>query len=291
MEKDNHHFIPQGYLRKFTILGEKSLIWEYDKKEGFFSKKPKSVRKICAIKQYYAQEDEQGNINKNNIEDAFSKYTESPGIRVINSIPKTVKSSFKLSQDERAALAFFLALLATRGPIFRDAVKNIHKKAVELVGESVIHELLKNGEVPDVVKKQIEKNGVLGTVKFNVKNWVSLRPMIDMAHFGAIVLLRKKWDFVQPSQKKYFVTSDNPYVFNAPEDVSVGPFHPLANITIPLRKDIAFIASSPVEHEEEEFTITKISEEETKELNSKIIEAAMRYVFTPIKDDLILRAC
>jgi hypothetical protein len=29
MEKDNHHFVPQGYLRGFTIEGEKSLIWEY----------------------------------------------------------------------------------------------------------------------------------------------------------------------------------------------------------------------------------------------------------------------
>jgi len=34
MAKDNHHYVPQGYLRGFTIEEEKSLIWEYDKNTG-----------------------------------------------------------------------------------------------------------------------------------------------------------------------------------------------------------------------------------------------------------------
>jgi hypothetical protein len=31
---ENQYYIPQGYLRGFTIPQEKSLVWEYDKERG-----------------------------------------------------------------------------------------------------------------------------------------------------------------------------------------------------------------------------------------------------------------
>ena len=33
-DKKNQHFVPKGYLRNFTIAGEKSHVWEYDKQLG-----------------------------------------------------------------------------------------------------------------------------------------------------------------------------------------------------------------------------------------------------------------
>ncbi|MEX1668608.1 DUF4238 domain-containing protein [Zhongshania guokunii] len=58
MAKDNQHYVPQGYLRGFTIEGERSLIWEYDKNTGKISRQPKSVRGVfqgsCRLRLIYA---------------------------------------------------------------------------------------------------------------------------------------------------------------------------------------------------------------------------------------------
>lgn len=66
------HFIPQGYLRKFAIEGEKSLIWQYDEINGLLSKRPVSIKKIYCRDYYYYQRDKDGNVDHIRMEDAFS---------------------------------------------------------------------------------------------------------------------------------------------------------------------------------------------------------------------------
>jgi hypothetical protein len=58
------HYIPQGYLRGFTIPQEKSLVWEYDKESGQISLTPKSIRDMCSEQLYYTQYDESGEMDK-----------------------------------------------------------------------------------------------------------------------------------------------------------------------------------------------------------------------------------
>ena len=88
MAKDNHHYVPQGYLRGFTIEGEKSLIWEYDKDTGEISRHPKSIRDICSEHHYYAQKREDGSVDNESMEDAFHEI-EDKTPRII----KNIKSS------------------------------------------------------------------------------------------------------------------------------------------------------------------------------------------------------
>ncbi|HEU6436913.1 MAG TPA: DUF4238 domain-containing protein [Nitratidesulfovibrio sp.] len=71
--KTNHHYVPRGYLAHFTIPGEKSLIWQYDKLAQKFSKAPKSIHKIASRKNYYAFTSNTGGLDTNTIEDAFQK--------------------------------------------------------------------------------------------------------------------------------------------------------------------------------------------------------------------------
>ena len=293
MSKDNQHYVPQGYLRKFTIKGEKSLIWGYDKTTGKIFKEPKSVRQICKEFQYYAQEDEDGNIEKERMENAFSQYVEDPGIKAINAIPDKAKCDFKLSGENKGALAFFIAILATRGPAFRDGVRELHKKVVLKAGAPIIKKSIESGECPEILKKEFEKKELWDVLKVEVKNWVSLEPMVEMARVGAGVILQKKWSFFSPGKKSFFVTNDNPYVFNPPfrsdSPYNIGPFHPMATVIIPLRKNLVLVASYPTEQTQSEFSIERASKKQTFKINDSIIAAALRYIYAPVKSKQILK--
>ena len=99
--------------------------------------------------------DANGDINKDKLEDAFSKYVEDPGIRAIDSIPHKANQGFSLTGENKGALAFFVAMLATRGPGFRDSVEEFHKKIVEKVDSQIIHESIVEGDCPDVINSLI----------------------------------------------------------------------------------------------------------------------------------------
>lgn len=293
MDKENQHYVPQGYLRKFTIDGEKSLLWEYDKKIGENSKEPKSVRQICNEHLYYAQEKENGELDKDTLENGFSKYVENPGIRAIDSIPNKANNGFNLTGEHKGWLAFFIAMLATRGPGFRDGIKEFHEKIAEKVGAPIIHKSISDGECPDIVKELIEKNGVWNTINIEIKKWVSLEPMIESAKLGSEVLIGKKWTFLRPAKGQIFVTSDNPYTFSSPSRTNspyhIGPFNPYAHVTVPLRKNLVLVTSQPATKIERHFSLKRASRQQTDEINSRTIAAALRYVYSPIIDQHILK--
>ena len=293
MRKDNHHFVPQGYLRKFTIEREKSLIWEYDKKTGTTSKEPKSVRQICIEHQYYAQEDENGDINKNKLEDAFSKYVEDPGIRAIDSIPHKATQGFSLTGENKGILAFFVAILATRGPGFRDGIEEFHKKIIEKAGTPIINKSIAEGDCPDIIRKEIDKKGVWNVLQVEIKKWISLEPMIELAKEGSNLLLAKQWTFLRPAKGQTFVTSDNPYSFSSPKrpqgPYQAGPFNPFVTITVPLRKDLVLRAGMPTQKIERHYSLQRANKQETDEINTCTIAAALRYVYSPTIDPYILQ--
>ena len=280
-------------MRKFTIKGEKSLLWEYDKKTGTISKEPKSVRQICTGHQYYAQEDENGDINKDKLEDAFSKYVDDPGIRAIDSIPHEANQGFSLTGENKGILAFFVAILATRGPGFRDGVEEFHKKIVEKVEARIIHESIAEGDCPDVIKSAIEKKGIWNVLQVDIENWISLRPMIELANEGSNILLAKQWKFLRPAKGQTFVTSDNPFSFSFPKSpqghYQAGPFNPFVTITIPLRKDLVLKAGNPAQIIERHYSLKRASKQKTNEINTHTIAAALRYVYAPTVDQDILK--
>lgn len=110
MAKDNHHYVPQGYLRGFTIEGEKSLIWEYDKNTGKISRQPRSIRDVCVEHHYYAQKREDGSVDNESLEDAFHEI-EDKAPRVIKSIKFTgTGKKVVIADEERVILSFFAAI-------------------------------------------------------------------------------------------------------------------------------------------------------------------------------------
>ena len=296
MAKDNHHYVPQGYLRGFTIEGEKSLIWEYDKDTGNISHQPKSVRDICSEHHYYAQKREDGSVDNESMEDAFHEI-EDKAPRVIKNI-KVVGTGKKvnLTDEQRVILSFFAATQLSRVPSFRDGIEEMHRKIVEISLTEIVSNDKQTGKLPPEVEEVYERGGI----KIDVERFVSLEPMVNIIKEGYTCLMEKVWHFAVPADGMTFVTSDNPVYFQVPEEyrervgMHLGPLHPLSEVTIPLRRDLLLIFSPAIKYTPEHYellncTMVTLDKPDTKNINKRTTLAARRYVYSCEKSEALAR--
>lgn len=296
MAKDNHHYVPQGYLRGFTIEGEKSLIWEYDKDTGEISHYPKSIRDICSKHHYYAQKRENGSVDNESMEDAFHEI-EDKTPRIIKKIkfPGTGKKVV-LTDEERVVLSFFVAIQLSRVPNFRDGIEETHRKIAEIALGRIVQSDKENGVLPSEVEELYECGGI----KIDVEGFVSLEPMVKLASEGCIRLLEKVWHFAAPAEGMTFVTSDNPVYFQVPEKYRrkagpyIWPFHPLAELTLPLRSDLLLMFRpavwfTPEQYDRLNCTSVWFDKPTTKNINKCTTLAAAKHVYSCEKSYALAR--
>lgn len=296
MAKDNHHYVPQGYLRGFTLEGEKSHIWEYDKNTGEISRQPRSIRDICAKHHYYEQKSEDGSIDHESMEGAFHEI-ENKAPRVIKNIkfPGTGKKVV-LTDEERVILSFFTAIQLFRVPNFREGIEEVHRKLVEITLGHIVAKDKEDRSLPKEIEELYERGGI----KIDIERFVSLEPMINMAREGSARLLEKVWHFAAPANGMTFVTSDNPVYFQAPEEYReevgpyLGPMHPLSEVTLPLRKDLLLIFSPSVKRTPNQYnllncTSVQLNKEDTKNINKRTTLSAARYVYSSEKSEALAR--
>lgn len=287
MAKDNHHYVPQGYLRGFAIEGEKSLIWEYDKETGDISHQPRSVREICSDYHYYAQKREDGSVDNESMENAFHEI-EDKVPRIIRNIkfPGTGKK-VPLSDEERVILCFFTVLQLVRVPNFRNGIEELHRKLAQITLDQIVTNDKKNGVLPAEVEEIYSRGGI----KIDVERFVSLKPMVKLAGQGCMKLFEKVCHFAAPVEGMTFITSDNPVHFQVPEEYqeqfgsSLGPLHPLSELTLPLRKDLLLILSPAIKYTVKQYdllncTAVQLDKPDTKNINKRTALAAVRYVYT-----------
>lgn len=288
-DKKNQHYVPQGYLRKFTIEGQKSLIWSCNKAKAEFSKLPVSVNKICARDYYYYQIEENGEVDHVRFENSLSE-VEHVGIAAIHKIIGASAMPYAHpGEEEQGHLAFFLALLLTRGPSFRDAVNDLHGLWVQ----RTLQQLYNNGDFPKApppLHKLIHEEGINNVIKTQIYSYASLEPLVKMADEIALTMLKKGWWLYRAPQGQYFVTSDTPVVFGLAEqlpNVDVGPAHPFTEFTIPLSKTLVLIIS-PTVNALEAFKVNTATPEEWRLLNTRIVAAASHSIFSPERAEWII---
>jgi hypothetical protein len=149
-------------------------------------------------------------VNKQALEDAFQAI-EDKALRVIRHINvSTIGEKVVLSAEEHSTLSFFVALLLTRVPSFRDVMEDMHKRLVEMFLAPEVGRSHREGTMPQIIEELYNKRQPYGQIKVEIKPQVSLKPMIELASIGAQVLLTKLWVFVRPATDMFFVTSNNP---------------------------------------------------------------------------------
>ena len=127
-----HHFVSQAYLKGFSCdYGDSDkMIWVYNKNPG---KKPRllSTKSVAWRLHYYAQVDENGNVDSDSLEHAFGKVVENPASEIIRSLQVKSDRLCRISDEQRQSIAFFVAFSLTRIPSFRDGLEALCKKVIE----------------------------------------------------------------------------------------------------------------------------------------------------------------
>lgn len=281
VEKHNHHYVPQGYLRGFAIVDEKSLLWEYDKEGGTVSKSPKSVRKVCSRRDHNRLVHKDGSPDPNTLEDALCKHIESPALRIIKQLcPKKGQGEVCIPETERECLSLFSSLLLTRNPDFRDGMEEMERRVLDGFLQFNIKEMKKTGEMPENEDMRVV-----------VHPRASIKAMMEAAAMGSRALLAKKWILLLPAHGMTFVTSDYPAVmgFSGPPSALVGPFHPSSEMIVPLRKDLGLVCVPEAPRTDGMLDVIVLSQEYMARFNRRIIEAALRFVYAPEKSQELLQ--
>lgn len=276
--KKNQHYVPRSHLKRFTIEGEKSLIWEFDKSKGTYGRLKSSIKKICSEDYYYYQLDQNGDVDHIKLEDGFSE-VETIGSNIIDKIlAARLMPYVAISPSHKGELAFYIALLIYRGPSFRDGVAQVYGQVVK----SVLGIERDKKKVPQYLHDMIETNAI----DIQIDSTVSLEPMITMADSTASTFLKKKWVLINAPEGSSFVTSDVPVVFypHCQSLGDVGPAHPLTEILYPISKDTALLII-PHNGPEECILIGEFSDELLDDINRRVCSAASNSVYSSDKLD------
>lgn len=264
------HYVPQGFLKGFNAIDKESdkFIWVYEKLPD---RRPRcvSVKSIAWAPFYYEQETESGERDTDSLEKAFAETIDNEIPSIIRAIDCNSDSCAQISEEDQGRLAFFIGLSLTRVPNFREGVKDLHSKIAQLA-------LYDTAKEDPLLSEFIEKYGL----KAEAKEWVSLMPMIQVAQEVALSALQKNWQFFMPPKNISLITSDNPVHFSVPKEsgkISAGPGHPLSELIINLRSDLALVCTP--KNNGKKFPIFQMTKQETKKFNRGIAMAAGRFVF------------
>jgi hypothetical protein len=271
-------------LKGFSIDGEKSLIWEYDKKYCKISKTPKSVNKICSKDFYYEQKMPDGSKTQM-LEDGFQKIE-----KVAINIIRKINSEQKLTEYDKGCLSFYIGLLLTRGPSFRDGVHEFHKHHAEIMLQKE-YESGRLPEPPAILKKHIVNNDINSVVKAEILPHVSLQYMFDLAYNVSQSLCYKRWDIYYTRNSEFFATSDTPVMFgpvDSKENREINPAHSLSLVLCPITKKILIAARPYCKSDCSSFEFMPVKDGMVEKLNELMCFNAQRFVYTPEKSQKLL---
>jgi hypothetical protein len=270
--------VPQSYLRRFTINGEKSLIWAFDKKISEFKKRKSPVNKICSEDYYYFQQDSAGGFDHIKFEDCLSEI-EKIGNDVIIKITNSFALPFAaISEKERGEFGFYISLMLTRGPSFRNGINELYGHMVT----TTLRNMRENGnfpEVPDALNKMIIENGIENVIKTEIYSSVSLEGVIEAARQVSLKSIEKNWSFLIAPPDHEFITSDTPVSFTSCSGLeeNLGPGHPDAKITFPISKNIALVISGS--RKEKDMSFITCKPEDVRSINQTVANSANEFIF------------
>jgi hypothetical protein len=282
-KKKNQHFVPRSFLRGFAIDSEESLIWGYDKKYNKCTGK-RSINQICSFDYYYEQLKPDGKKTQM-LEDGFQT-VETPAIKIIRSL----STSKKLSSEDKGCLAFYIGLLLTRGPSFRDGIHEAHKHAIEVM----LKKMYESGvfpEPPEILKKHIVNRDITSVVKTKILPHVSLKYMLDSAIDIGNSLCNKKWDIHYIKNSEFFVTSDTPVIFGPVDpkiNQAIGPANQESLVLCPITKKMLIAARPYYKSDCGGFEFMPVKDGMVEKLNELMCFNAQRFVYASEKSQELL---
>lgn len=242
---NDQHYVPQFYLRGFTIPGHKSLIWQFDKESKKFDKAAKSVRTICTGYRYYRQVREDGIEEPDLLERGFSKQLEhkaAPLFKKVMSMLAEGGVEVPLTPEEYGQLCYCAAIQYTRIPAFRDKIASrMRDRGMQLAYEMVDRQR-EEGTLPPSVDDLLKKRKLM----VKIEDWGTIKTMLEAAVVVSNALMEKRPGFFRAQPNRYFITSDNPISywvrnFEKYTEKQLEPINPEAEVFFPFSRNYAMV--------------------------------------------------
>jgi uncharacterized protein DUF4238 len=282
-EKRKHHFVPRSFLRGFATDSKDSLIWGYDKKYGRCSG-CRSIHRICSLDYYYEQVKPDGGKTEV-LEDGFQTI-EKPAIEII----RNLSASKALAPEEKGCLAFYIGLLLTRGPSFRDGVHECLKHSLEILLQKE-YESGRLPQPPAIVKQHIVDGDITSVIKTEILPHASLEHMYRVAKSIGQSLLEKKWDIYHSESDDRFATSDTPVMsadINPSKLRTLGPAHPDSLILCPITKTTLLVVRPYYETDQTAYEFMLAREGMVAAVNGLMCFTAQRFVYASAQSQELL---
>jgi hypothetical protein len=272
--KPKHHELPQLYLKGFCQPGT-SFVWVFEKGKPFAPglKASKNnpyrggIRVTALRKDGYAARGADGKVHFDYERKLHEKET------LANSVLRKVRSHEPITADEKEMLARYIGLMMKRlthrdeqsRPRMADILANskMHGVAREL---AYAGQFGKARELMDAMAKLQTHHGTTGLLR------ESMLMDFDKVH-GAIVGM--PWRFLIAAPERYFVTTDNPVVFDTYQGLRNSPL--LFPIGCSVLLDASRFNTRDLEYE-------PATRDQTRHMNAMMISQAHRHVYAPQAD-------
>lgn len=265
------HSIPQYYLNGFTESAISSHIWTYEKGNSkYFRSTTESIA------------------NENNCwpeskETYLAERIEQPANFVIDKIRKRLL----ITQEEKQILASYMVImilrvdkgLATMKEVFPEVVQEEFTKLEKEITDAIKRNPSKQDKLL-ALQKTLPEAKAKYPLEFPKKIWYeNLTPeaLPDVCK----TLPQMTWIFVVSNRRNPFLTSDNPFFFFKGQGIK----NPEAEITFPISSEITLLMTWVKRIKQFQY----ISAKETiiKEINTRTVSAATRYIYSSIEADWI----
>lgn len=287
LKAEQHHYVPQCYLKSFSFGEKESLVYMYQRKKPIIAT---NIRNIAAKKNLYTFLDKTTGKKTNIIEEMFG-ILEAAACPIIRKIVKMQK--LDLDEKDKGVLAQFIAFLATRTISFDAWQKNMsigmHKQLMVETARNKDH-LKANFERVGVKfksEKELEdmRQSILDfdkhfKVEFKGGEGHFFKVAAELAMELTQILFNKYWYLLMSNTPRVFITSDNPIVIQkvkgVPSQINSGFMYGTVLVTLsPIL--CLLIRSKPLKEK-----IIQINRAQVDAINKSIMLKSGNFVYSNI---------
>lgn len=256
-----HHYLPQFHLRRFGFGDGNGLIYRFDKTDGSIART--TVKGSAFEVNYYTLTTPDGS-RDTGLEAALSR-VESNAAPAIARLLELTPGRQAISEDDRVAIALYLALLHGRVP----GARNPAEEMTDVLGKMIID---MNLSIPDAYRQVALANGAhdepgaleaerlqlladLRAGKWKIsppEGWSTLVPLQIAINDVGPILTGMRWHLARRTVGPYLVIGDNPVApsrtaaHDPRQGVGIGT--PGVEVLVPLAADTILILAD-VEHD------------------------------------------
>lgn len=256
------HYVPQHYLKGFCSAATPAILSRYEKgSRKVLTTTTKNLAQQCDL--YPAE-----------VEEFLATQIEQPA----NAVLDRIKERVPLAVEDKAVLASYMMTMLKRVPHALTRLEEAAPKAMESVlGEldaAIANWIAEDPSKAEILtKRRDEARQICARYEASLPRefWYDLIPP-ETAPRALAALGAMTWRFLTFDQEPEFMTSDNPVFFF--EGIGIGYQH--SEVTFPISKNIVLWATWRTDLEEGFFPT---SQRIVREINSRTVSAATRYVF------------